>query len=60
MSNLTRFEQATLETLVSFKAKTKADIVRLLACEKLINQAISLCLKWDEQRIKLGLEPWNV
>jgi|GEM_PF-1497755 len=56
---LTNFEQATVEQLISFKAKAESDIQRLMHCEKLRSEAVALVQKWDMQRINKGLEPWN-
>ena len=56
---LTQFEQITLEQLVSYKAKETGDIARLLKCEKLIKQAVSLCKKWNKTRKSKKLEPWK-
>lgn len=53
------FEQATLETLVSFKAKKPEEISRLLTSKKLQQEACQLVKKWNEQRLKLGLTPWE-
>ena len=52
------FEQATLEQLVSYKAKDENDIQRLLNCEKLKHEAIQLCKKWNDQRKARRLKPW--
>ncbi|WP_158683777.1 hypothetical protein [Pseudoalteromonas sp. T1lg22] len=55
---MTEFEQATLETLVSEKAKDDDEISRLLTSEKLKAEAIALVKKWNKQRQKMGLRPW--
>ena len=56
---MNNFQQATLEQLVSYKAKNTDDIQRLLQCEKLKNMAVLLCEKWNKQRTVIGLEAWN-
>ena len=56
---LTRFEQVTLEQLVSYKANDDKDIPRLLSCEKLKKQVVSLCKKWNKTRKSKSLEPWK-
>ena len=56
---LTAFEQATLEQLVSYKAKNDNEIKRFLQCEKLKQTAIALCTKWNAARKIHGLEPWT-
>ena len=56
---MTDFEQATLETLVSFKAKDQAEIKQLLTNKKLKKEACELVKKWNEQCLKLGLTPWQ-
>ena len=56
---LNAFEQATLEQLVSYKAKNENDIARFMQCEKLQNQAKTLCQKWNKQRTNNGWEPWT-
>jgi len=53
------FEQATLETLVSFKAKDQKEISRLLTSKKLQNEACQLVKKWNDKRQQLGLVPWT-
>ena len=55
---MTEFEQATLETLVSFKASKPEQINRLLTDKALQAEAKALVKKWNEQRIKLGFTPW--
>ena len=52
------FERATLETLVSFKAKKQEEITRLLTNKKLQQEACQLVNKWNEERKQLGLTPW--
>ncbi|MFU2508673.1 hypothetical protein [Pseudoalteromonas sp. ASV78] len=56
---MTDFEQATLETLVSFKAKDKKEINRLLTNKKLQQEACQLVKKWNDKRKQLGLVPWE-
>lgn len=56
---LTPFEQATLEQLVSFKAKEECEIEHLLKDERLQQEAIKKVAQWDKERISKGLEPWN-
>ena len=56
---LNDFEQATLEQLISYKAKTEDDIERLMMSESLINKAKELVLKWNKTRIEIGLSPWR-
>ena len=53
------FEQATLETLVSFKAKKPEEISRLLTNKKLQQEACELVKKWNDKRKQLGLVPWE-
>ncbi len=53
------FEQATLETLVSFKAKDQKEISRLLTSKKLQKEARQLVKKWNDKRQQLGLAPWT-
>ncbi|WP_161936775.1 hypothetical protein [Pseudoalteromonas sp. H103] len=53
------FEQATLETLVSFKAKKPEEISRLLTNKKLQQEAYQLVKKWNDKRKQLGLVPWE-
>ena len=53
------FEQATLETLVSFKAKDQKEISRLLTSKKLQKEACQLVKKWNDKRHQLGLVPWT-
>ncbi|MGS0535320.1 hypothetical protein [Pseudoalteromonas sp. SaAl2] len=53
------FEQATLETLVSFKAKKPEEISRLLTNKKLQQEACQLVKKWNDKRKQLGLAPWR-
>ncbi|MBE0379210.1 hypothetical protein [Pseudoalteromonas prydzensis] len=56
---MTEFEQATLETLVSFKAKDQAEIKQLLTNKKLKKEACALVKKWNDKRKQLGLIPWE-
>lgn len=56
---LSDFEQATLEQLVSFKAKKDKDIARLMNCKKLKQEVIEMVAKWDLQRISMNLEVFN-
>lgn len=56
---MTKFEQATLETLVSFKASKPEQISQLLASEKLKKEACDLVKKWNLERKKLCLAPWK-
>ena len=59
MPALNAFEQATLEQLVSFKAKNESDIERFLSSKTLITEAKALCEKWNKNRKKIGLERWK-
>lgn len=59
-SRLTPFEEATLEQLVSFKAKDESDIRRYMNSEELKLEVKSLVQLWDRDRLRKGLKPWNV
>ena len=59
MPALTSFEKATLEQLVSFKAKNESDIQRFLSSKTLKTEAKALCKKWNENRKTKGLECWK-
>ncbi len=56
---MTEFELATLNQLVSYKAKTEKDIERFLQCKKLQHEAVTLCKQWNATRKQKGLEPWE-
>ncbi len=56
---LTPFENATLEQLVSFKAKNESDIERLMLSAALHKQAKALVIKWNKNRQQIGLKPWD-
>jgi hypothetical protein len=55
---LNDFEQATLQSQVSYKASTDNDVKRLLSCDKLKLEVKLMVEKWNKARIKLGLVPW--
>ena len=57
--NLTDFEQATLEQLISYKCKDEGDIERLMNDHKNITQAKSLVSKWLLIRKKKNLKPYK-
>ncbi len=56
---MTEFEQATLETLVSFKASKPEQINKLLTDKALQAEAKALVKKWNKKRNQLGLVPWE-
>ena len=57
--NLTDFEQATLEQLISYKCKDEGDIERLMNDPKNIKQAKALVSKWSLIRKKKKLKPYK-
>lgn len=56
---MTSFERATLETLVSFKARNDKQISQLLTDKALHEEAKALVKKWNDKRKQLGLVPWE-
>lgn len=56
---LTEFEIATLDTMVSMKAKSIEHHALLMSSAKMIEQAQSLVLKWNTKRSKLNFEIWE-
>lgn len=56
---LTEFEQATLEQLISYKCKDKGDIERLMNDPKNITQAITLVSKWNDIRASKKLKAYK-
>lgn len=64
---LNEFEQATAEQLVSYKIskgeketdqEVKERINLMISSDKLKLEAIALVRKWNDQRLKLNLNPW--
>lgn len=56
---LTEFEQATLEQLVSYRARDDEHISKLLKCTKLQEQAKQMVFRWNNKRIELGLKAFS-
>ena len=57
--DLTDFEQATLEQLISYKCKDESDIDRLMNDPKNIAKAKELVNKWSLIRKKKNLKPYK-
>lgn len=67
-TELTDFEQATVEQLVSYRIAQKdgetdeevnARIEKLCQSEALKSEAMQLVAKWNKQRIDKGLKPFR-
>lgn len=56
---LTEFEQATLEQLISYKCKDEKDIDQLMNDQRNIVEAKRLVAKWNRIRKEKGLKPYS-
>ena len=56
---LTNFEKATLEQLISYKCRDIADLERMIADPKNIAEAKRLCLKWNATRKSKKLKQYK-